>query len=102
MIPAPPPKCAEKDTALAAEREAREKAERELALLRPVVDAARKGLKAVRMLIEESRGVDGLHLNGDVAPWDELLAGGQFEHWLFDFSAAQGALLDYDAAKEQP
>lgn len=30
-------------------------------------------------LIGESRGVYGLHLNGDVAPWDELEPGGRFE-----------------------
>lgn len=30
-------------------------------------------------LISESHGVAGLHLNGDVAPWDELLPGGRFE-----------------------
>ena len=81
-------------------RAAREKAERELARVQAVVEAARKGLAAVRNLIDDSRGVTGLHLNGDVAPWDELLAGGQFEDWLFDFSAAGGAFVDYDAAKE--
>lgn len=30
-------------------------------------------------LVGESYGVSGLHLNGDVAPWDELLPGGRFE-----------------------
>ena len=50
----------------------------------------RKGLVAVRTLINESRGVDGLHLNGDVALWDELLLGGRFEYWLADFSKAEG------------
>lgn len=30
-------------------------------------------------LISESEGVAGLHLNGDIAPWDELLPGGRFE-----------------------
>ena len=30
-------------------------------------------------LIEESSGVYGLHLNGDVSPWDELLPQGRFE-----------------------
>lgn len=30
-------------------------------------------------LISESEGVAGLHLNGDLAPWDELLPGGRFE-----------------------
>lgn len=45
-----------------------------------------KGLDAVQDLINNSYGVAGLHLNGDVAPWDELLEGGRFEAWLKDFS----------------
>lgn len=31
-------------------------------------------------LVGESHGVIGLHLNGDAAPWDELLPGGRFEY----------------------
>lgn len=46
------------------------------------------GLLAVEQLIAESHGVTGLHLNGDVAPWDELRSGGSFEAWLFAFDAA--------------
>ena len=46
------------------------------------------GLLAVEQLIAESRGVTGLHLNGDVAPWDELRTGGRFEYWLFAFDDA--------------
>jgi hypothetical protein len=38
--------------------------------------------EALWYLIEGSRGVCSLHLNGDDAPWTELLAGGQFEEWL--------------------
>lgn len=30
-------------------------------------------------LMNESDGVAGLHLNGDVADWDELVPGGRFE-----------------------
>ena len=43
-----------------------------------------KGIKAVRALINESDGVAGLHMNGDDAPWDELLHG-RFGGWLNDF-----------------
>lgn len=43
-------------------------------------------------LINESHGVSGLHLNGWVAPWSELLTGGQFEEWLM--------VLDEPAYKE--
>ena len=53
----------------------------------------RKGLSAVRDLINESTGVYGLHLNGDVSPWDELRTGGRFEGWLMDFDAAIDAAM---------
>ena len=33
-------------------------------------------------LISESDGVYGLHQNGDLAPWDELLPGGEYERLL--------------------
>lgn len=57
------------------------KLERELSV-------ARKGLEAVETLINDSHGVCGLHLNGDVAPWDELRACGRFGDWLQAFDDA--------------
>lgn len=48
----------------------------------------RKGLDSVLSLIENSFGVDGLHKNGDVAPWNELRKGGRFDAWLNDFDEA--------------
>lgn len=33
-------------------------------------------------LMDNSHGVTGLHLNGDVAPWSDLGEGGRFEPWL--------------------
>ena len=48
----------------------------------------RKGISAVDVLMNESEGVSGLHLNGDIAPWDELRAGGRYEGWLLDFDKA--------------
>lgn len=50
------------------------------AVLRGLVDD-------IQGLIAESDGVAGLHRNGDVAPWGELEAGGQFE-WLSHLPAA--------------
>lgn len=47
-----------------------------------------KGLLAVASLIHNSKGVAGLHLNGDVATWDELRTGGRFEEWLYEFDDA--------------
>jgi hypothetical protein len=65
-----------------------------IAALRARVALMEKGLMAVDGLINESRGVDGLHLNGDVAPWEDLRTGGVYEEWLRDYDAA------LDAAKE--
>ena len=56
--------------------------------LRSRLAAAEKGLRAVASLIDESCGVDGLHLNGDLAPWGDLRTGGRYEEWLMDFDAA--------------
>lgn len=57
----------------------------------------RAGIIAVASLIDDSQGVAGLHHNGDVAEWEELLAGGRFEAWLGDFSAACDLLSEGDA-----
>lgn len=40
----------------------------------------------LQTLISESTGVAGLHFNGDIAPWEELMEGGRFEEWLLPFS----------------
>lgn len=40
------------------------------------VETLRKGLKAVDDLINESDGVYGFHLNGDLSPWGDFLKGG--------------------------
>ena len=52
----------------------------------------KKGISAVRNLINESYGVDGLHKNGDISAWDELEQGGTFEEWLLDFNKAESYL----------
>jgi hypothetical protein len=39
----------------------------------------------LRGLIKDSDGVAGLHLNGDLAPWSELVPGGNFGIWLAHF-----------------
>ena len=46
------------------------------------------GIMAVAHLIDASRGVTGLHLNGDDESWDKLRTGGRFEVWLLDFDKA--------------
>jgi hypothetical protein len=57
-----------------------------------VADLYRVGLDAVVTLIDSSEGVAGLHRNGDIAPWDELRAGGRFEGWLIAFDEAVEAM----------
>lgn len=51
-------------------------------------DAMRNGLLAADQLMNESHGVDGLHLNGNIATWDSLRKGGDFQEWLSDFDDA--------------
>lgn len=60
----------------------------ELMALRLENKQLKAGLEAVNELINNSYGVEGLHLNGDTAIWEELLKGGRFEAWLLDFSDA--------------
>lgn len=50
----------------------------------------KSGIDAINVIISESQGVYGLHLNGDPSPWAELLEGGRHEEWLYDFSQAGG------------
>ena len=57
--------------------------------LQSEVDRLRIGISAVRALMSESSGVAGLHLNGEIAEWGSLEAGGNFEEWLIDFNEAE-------------
>lgn len=52
------------------------------------IDRLSNGLDSINDLIENSNGVDGLHLNGNIAEWSELRTGGCFEEWLTDFDIA--------------
>ncbi len=45
-----------------------------------ILDALEGLVFELDVLVAESDGVVGLHLNGDEAPWDELLPGGRYEH----------------------
>lgn len=44
-------------------------------------------------LIESSHGVAGLHGNGDIAEWSEIMQGGQFEEWLLPLSETPAVSL---------
>lgn len=43
-------------------------------------------------LIDESIGVTGLHRNGDVAGWESLCDGGDFEGWLTALNPARATI----------
>jgi hypothetical protein len=55
-------------------------------------EAAKEALEAIDALIAESRGVCGLHQNGDDALWESLTEGGQFEDWLLPIESLRKAL----------
>lgn len=69
-----------------------------IAELEGKVALAKRGLEAVADLINDSDGCAGLHQNGDVAPWMELLTGGRFEEWLIHFDEAHRRLVVEDEA----
>jgi hypothetical protein len=55
----------------------------ELEQERDQLKAQINGMKeAIDDLVRNSEGIAGLHQNGDVALWDELLTGGRFDEWL--------------------
>jgi len=57
----------------------------------------KRGIESVRDLIEDSVGVAGLHMNGDIATWNELEEGGRFEEWLMLFNDAEDLIKEiYD------
>jgi len=60
---------------------------------REIAEAVRPLVQEVEHLMTESKGVYGLHLNGDPAPWSEIDDGGRFEGWLTEFNKAR-AMLD--------
>lgn len=55
-------------------------------------------LTDIHSLMAESYGVAGLHLNGDVATWDELSEGGRFE-WLMHISEARTVVEEVKSEK---
>lgn len=70
----------------------RVKVARELAEVREKLVPLSKFFGEFRALMGGSLGVSGLHLNGDDAPWCELVTGGRFEAWLLSFDAALAAI----------
>ena len=60
--------------------------------VRPWKETLKKVTDEIADLIGQSRGVYGLHLSGDVAPWSEIDDGGRFEGWLQEYNAARSLL----------
>ena len=56
-----------------------------------LVNALGELVGEIKQLADESCGVAGLHLNGDVAAWEEILPGGRFE-WLGSLERAESAI----------
>ena len=48
----------------------------------------------VCVLINNSKGVYGLHLNGKNAPWQTLLDGGEHEQWLWRLELAKNIAVE--------
>ena len=62
---------------------------------RKVVKLSGQALTEVQDLIAESRGVYGLHLNGDKSPWNEIEQGGWFER-LVTLPEALAAIAEHE------
>lgn len=59
----------------------------------PIRDALERLLFDIEALADSSSGVQGLHQNGDLAPWSQLLESGEFSSWLGDAMAVARAAL---------
>ena len=56
-----------------------------------LLEALSELVDEINQLVSESCGVAGLHQNGDVATWEEILPGGRFE-WLGSLERAESAI----------
>jgi len=66
--------------------------ERLTARVAELEEAGGRVLHDIDDLATHSEGVAGLHQNGDIAPWDSLFAGGNFEAWLMSIETLRAAL----------
>jgi len=53
-----------------------------------LIQTLKNGIFSVAELIDNSDGVVGLHLNGELARWSDLREGGYFESWLIGYDDA--------------
>jgi hypothetical protein len=71
------------------------------ASLLSMIRSARVALADFDVLTGHSGGVYGLHLNGDLAPWGELLAGGRLCAWTAGIAHLRDTLAAHDAEKRR-
>jgi hypothetical protein len=65
-----------------------------------LVEAASIALHDIDDLIANSEGVAGLHMNGDVAEWESILAGGAFGAWMQSLEQLRAALAQFKGENE--
>ena len=51
-------------------------------------------------LVNNSEGVSGLHMNGEIAPWESLLDGGSFGSWLSSLEVLRATIAALRAIGE--
>lgn len=66
-----------------------------LASAERVVKRARVAISDFDDLVGSSEGVYGLHLNGDPAPWESILAGGAYDYWTEGITTLRAALSSH-------
>ena len=62
--------------------------------------AASHVLHDIDDLVANSEGVTGLHQNGDVAEWPDILEGGSFGEWLMSVEVLRNVLTPKPATDE--
>lgn len=84
-----------REYALALEQELKDRA----AKTDPVSASAKRVLHDIDDLVANSEGVVGLHMNGEVADWESIMAGGSFGAWLESVEDLRAALLEVKGEK---
>lgn len=67
-----------------------------------LTEALERLVHDVRDLMENSEGVAGLHMNGDLAPWSDLKESGRYSSWLGDALEQADAALATTSTASQP
>ena len=68
--------------------------------VKQLMDATAHVLHDIDDLVANSQGVTGLHQNGDVAEWPDILEGGSFGAWLMSVEVLRNVLTPKPATDE--